>query len=391
MKILIITSILNELGGRERLSIELAIALNRCGVRTDILSQYAKNAVGTDHDIEKKLKAEGVQSINYLDYEGKNGLFPFLFALFRLRKFVSDGGYTDIEVSGFTPSLMASLSTWLMNITVVQGLHQGFSKQYNGGSFYPLYLRAKLAYFFSTNTKFYAISENVKKSWVNYIGVRRDSITVIHNSINDVFYATDANVSNYHGIRNGIGATETDKLILFVGRVMKSKGVDILYHAVKNHLVANNMHLIYLGRLEDLENKYDVEMIDEIQNEIYISPWRERIHFLGERTDVSSIMYASDMLVHPVRCEGFGLVLAEALAVGIPIVASNVGGIPEVLNGTDSIMVEPNNQEELTNAILNLSNWKADKLKQAVIKGRVRAQSFNSSIRAMNILKLLES
>jgi glycosyltransferase involved in cell wall biosynthesis len=101
-------------------------------------------------------------------------------------------------------------------------------------------------------------------------------------------------------------------------------------------------------------------------------------------------MASSDLLVHPTRIEGFGLVLAEALAAGLPVVASNVEGIPEVLAGTDSVMVPPDDPEALRGAVLKTLNRTPDEAAEAIEKGRIRAQDFRITNRTDAMINLFE-
>jgi hypothetical protein len=81
----------------------------------------------------------------------------------------------------------------------------------------------------------------------------------------------------------------------------------------------------------------------------------ESVEFLGVRKDVSDLMNKSKIFVLPSRWEGLPMVILEAMALGMPIVATKVGGIPEVIeNGKDDLLVQPEHSEELTNAILRL-------------------------------------
>lgn len=101
-------------------------------------------------------------------------------------------------------------------------------------------------------------------------------------------------------------------------------------------------------------------------------------------------MAASDILVHPPRTEGFGLVLAEALAARLPIVATNVDGIPEVLAGTDSLMVPPDDPEALREAVLRTLHRSPDEAAAAIEKGRRRAQAFRTQQRTEAMIRLFE-
>jgi len=105
---------------------------------------------------------------------------------------------------------------------------------------------------------------------------------------------------------------------------------------------------------------------------------------------IPRLMASCDLLVHPARIEGFGLVLAEALAAGLPVVASNVDGIPEVLAGTDSLMVQPDDPEALRDAVLKTLNRTPEETVCAIEKGRTRAEDFRIGKRTDAMVKLFE-
>jgi glycosyltransferase involved in cell wall biosynthesis len=99
-------------------------------------------------------------------------------------------------------------------------------------------------------------------------------------------------------------------------------------------------------------------------------------------------MTSSDFLIHPARLEGFGLVLAEALASGLPIVSSNVDGIPEVLQKTASEIVPPEDSSAFREASLRLLNLTVDDFNDIVQKGKNRAEDFRMHRRIDEMVKL---
>ena len=101
-------------------------------------------------------------------------------------------------------------------------------------------------------------------------------------------------------------------------------------------------------------------------------------------------MASADVLVHPTRNEGFGLVLAEAMATGLPVVASNVEGIPEVLEGTNSLMVAQDDSVALRVAVLKTLNRTSDEVAGAIEKGRHRVKSFRTDERTDAMINLFE-
>jgi glycosyltransferase involved in cell wall biosynthesis len=77
--------------------------------------------------------------------------------------------------------------------------------------------------------------------------------------------------------------------------------------------------------------------------------------FLGSRQDVSEILACCDMAVLPSQAEGFSNALLEYMAAGLPTVATDVGGNPEVIeNGLDGLLVKPNDPAALAEAISSL-------------------------------------
>src|SRR4029079_19216509 len=83
----------------------------------------------------------------------------------------------------------------------------------------------------------------------------------------------------------------------------------------------------------------------------------ERVRFLGRkgRPQVADLMQRCEMFVLPSRAEPFGIVLIEAMACRKPVIATRVGGIPEIIeDGQNGILVEPDNPEKLAEAIIRV-------------------------------------
>jgi glycosyltransferase involved in cell wall biosynthesis len=79
---------------------------------------------------------------------------------------------------------------------------------------------------------------------------------------------------------------------------------------------------------------------------------RERIHWAGLQDDVRPFLAASDIYVQPSMREAFGLSILEAMREGLPVVATRVGGIPElVVDGDTGLLVDPGSPQQLTDAI----------------------------------------
>ncbi len=94
-----------------------------------------------------------------------------------------------------------------------------------------------------------------------------------------------------------------------------------------------------------------------------------RVVFAGSRTDVPRVLAACDAFVHPTLLDALPTVLAEAAAAGLPIVASRVGGVPEMcLDGRNGLLVEPGDEAGLAAACLRV-------LREPGLAARMGAQS----------------
>ncbi|MEA2154672.1 MAG: hypothetical protein QOE11_812 [Solirubrobacteraceae bacterium] len=136
--------------------------------------------------------------------------------------------------------------------------------------------------------------------------------------------------------------------LLAVGRLERQKGFDVLVESVAAaHADGADIELEICGEgtqratLEALIERHGIAA---------------NVRLLGLRDDIQARMLEADILVHPARWEGFGLVLLEAMAAGLPILASRVGAIPEVVaDGETGLLVPPDDAPALAAAIGRLA------------------------------------
>ncbi|MCZ6602625.1 MAG: glycosyltransferase, partial [Planctomycetota bacterium] len=116
------------------------------------------------------------------------------------------------------------------------------------------------------------------------------------------------------------------------------------FRAVCKKIPTAKLQLVGAGPLE-------IELREEVER----SEVRDKVEFLGSRSDAREVMRQFDVLVLPSRTEGFGRVLLEGMAAGVPIVSTSVGGIPEVIsNDLTGILVRPGSSEAMAGAILHV-------------------------------------
>lgn len=161
-----------------------------------------------------------------------------------------------------------------------------------------------------------------------------------------------------------------NRFCLIVGRLHEVKGIDVAIDAWDNVTkVHPDIHLVIVGN-GDKEGQYR-EMIHSINSS-------KNIHILGllDNKTVRSIMEKAEILLVPSRSEGFGLVCLEAALAGLPIIASRVGGIPEIVNDNiNGFLVPPEDPGSLAEkTIFLLENKKLQKVFSETLKLKVEKE-----------------
>ena len=193
--------------------------------------------------------------------------------------------------------------------------------------------------------KVIAISEYVRGTLIRD-GVEPKDIKVIPEIMDSDFANTDINPED---ARKEFGFFPKDKIILYAGAIFDSrKGSDVLINAMPSVLKKiPDAKFAIAGHVPDKE----VRLIER-------SGLKKSVIFTGflPRHRLSLIFKAADVIVFPsVIPEPFGLVLTEAMGMEKPIVASKIGGIPEIVDDERcGILVDPNRSDELAAAILRV-------------------------------------
>jgi glycosyltransferase involved in cell wall biosynthesis len=112
----------------------------------------------------------------------------------------------------------------------------------------------------------------------------------------------------------------------------------------------------------------------ELRRQAAAAGLEERVVFLGHRTDIPRLLHCLDVFLLPSLREGFGLALLEAMASRLPVIASRVGGIPEIFGEENfGIMIDPNSPEQLAKAMKTMAALPAAQLEAWGERARRRA------------------
>jgi glycosyltransferase involved in cell wall biosynthesis len=193
-----------------------------------------------------------------------------------------------------------------------------------------------------------AVSEEVKHSIMKHRITNRTKVLVIHNGVDPNCGSTSRRYPDK--TKDDLGIPANHKVVGNVANIRPEKGHEYLIQAAK--IVCDSypdVTFVIVGR--EMMNGA-INHLEEMATGLGI---RNRVIFTGYRQDVFDIIGIFDLFVLSSLYEGLSLALLEAMSMGKPVIGSDVGGIPEVIdNDLNGFLVECRNPQQLAEKILDL-------------------------------------
>ena len=342
-------------GGAERLIVTTHAFLDRKRFEPAVI------ALHPPYDLAGELRALGVR-VWTLDTSGPRDL---LRAVARTRRAIRSFRPAVIHTHLFTSNVAGRLASG--GVPVVTTLHNpDYSYEDNGS------LRFRVRKWLDgrtgrrRNRAFVAVSDAVRADYVEHMGFA--PIYVIPNYIDVGAFGARAAAVDRKRERRMLGLSDTDLIVLHVGRFHRQKAQDVLLNAFHEAQTEEpRLRLIFAGDGPELARAR--VLADELNLE-------DRVIFAGDVADPVPLYAAADMFAFPSRWEAFGIALLEAMAAGLPVVATRTGGIPEVM-GTDAALIEPDQVTPLAVALVELARDPELRRKRGAA-ARERARAFDA-------------
>jgi glycosyltransferase involved in cell wall biosynthesis len=188
-----------------------------------------------------------------------------------------------------------------------------------------------------------ASSQAVRQSFIQR-GIQPAKIAVIYNSVDLArFDVVDREVAR-RATRQAFGWDGSHFVVGTVARLERIKGLDHLIEAAETIAEAiPQARFLVVG---------DGPQREDLLSQVHHLGLGERFVFAGLRSDIPQILPALDLFVLPSLSEALGIAAIEALASGVPVVASRVGGVPEVvIHGETGLLVPPGDAGQLAQAV----------------------------------------
>lgn len=266
-------------------------------------------------------------------------LLEFLFIRALAKRLYAEWKFELIHANFASPDgIAASLLAKELKLPLVITEHQADL----AGFFTIKYLKKEMLFAYSTADKVICVSEHTA-SLIRKAAPQLQNLAVIPNGVDFSRFSLKAKAAQ-------------PLKIIYIGYLIPHKGVQVLLEALailKKEGSVLQLSIVgsgsYLNELKQLRNK--LELHDEVQ-------------FLGEKNavQVAELLHEHDAMVHPSFIESFGIVLVEALAVGLPVVSTYNGGAEGIITPSVGILVKPKSAKALAEGIKALlANWESYK------------------------------
>lgn len=258
-------------------------------------------------------------------------------------------GYQVLDTQNIQSKFWGSIAAQRKNIALVSTINSWYANEHGKVSLKgKIYTTLELAT--NSNLDLYiTVSENDRQSLLRS-NIPNEKIELIYNAVN----TNSQNIShNTDLLRRQYSIPQNSIICIAVGRLVAIKGFDILIQTA--HLLGKqlkNVHFLIVG-----DGQCKAELADQV-NALGVN---KSVTFAGyqDHETVLSFVKSSDIFIMPSRYEGTPIALLEAASLGIPVIASNVGGIPELVQDqVHALLVPPDDPQSLAQAVKRIINDK---------------------------------
>lgn len=367
MRVLMLTSSTGFYGA-ENVVIELLSELKKKGIK--VYFGIFENSSNAHFTIAEKVK-QYISDVTVFPCNGKVDIRTILL----LRRFIDKNDIDIIHSHKYKTNLYSLLASISTKSLLIATCHNWLSDNINMRLYE--WLDKKVLKKFD---KVIVVSDEVKEKIIKS-GLHSSKVLKIGNGISIEKYSTQ---SEREKIRTEFGISSERIVIGSVGRLDRNKGVIYLLKAAKALLKEyKSICLLIVGDGPSKQDLYDEALELGIGNNVI---------FTGFRNDISSIFSAFDIFVLPSLKEGLPMVLLEAMASRIPVIATRVGDIPIVIKHKETgLLINTENTIELENAVKllikdkNLATLMAEQAFNKVIN------EYSSESMATNYIKVYKS
>lgn len=254
-----------------------------------------------------------------------------------------------------------------------------FSGQFRKIDFWQLSIWSAISIFVSK--AIIAISNSTKNDIVRHYPFAKKKVYVTPLAYDEEKFNTDISQNDVRRVKNAYSIV-TD-YVLYLGTLKPSKNLEGLVEAF-SQISDQNIKLVIAGK-----KGWMYESIFEKVSELGVGDRVIFTDFISEK-DKPALIKGAKVFVLPSFWEGFGLDALNAMACGVPVIAGNVGSLPEVV-GKAGILVDPRSIESIAEAIKKVLSMSESDYNSMITRGITQAKKFSWEKTATETLKILEN
>ena len=256
----------------------------------------------------------------------------------RLQRFFQQSAPTIVHNFLLTASLYGRFAAMLARVPIVIGTEVNIYERKQASH------RAAERWLMRHTDAVVASAESVRDFYIDQIAADPDKVVVIYNAVD--WSQLDSTVAR-HEFRRQFGIPADAPVAGIIARLTEQKAHRVLLDAIASNLELGRLHLLVIG---------DGELRASLEQQSEKLGLTGRVHFAGARRDLGNVLGAIDVFVMPSLWEGLPLSLVLAMGAGLPVIASRVAGIPEVVrHGETGLLVAPGDAGDLATTLVRLS------------------------------------
>ena len=265
------------------------------------------------------------------------GLKPGLlrpFDVLRLRDFLIECEPAIVHTFLLTGSLYGRFAAMMAHVPVIVGTEVNIYQNKKSS-------HARLERWLMRRTDaVVASAASVREFYIDQVKADPSKVEVIYNAVDWSQLQTTMSREEF---RASVGVPADVPVAGIIARLTEQKAHQVLFDAIAHDAGLSKLHLLVVG---------DGELRSSLTASAATLRIQDRVHFLGARRDLGNILAAIDLFAMPSYWEGLPLSMVLAMGAGLPVVASRVAGIPEVVkDGVSGLLVAPGDVADLAAAL----------------------------------------
>ncbi len=269
----------------------------------------------------------------------KSDFFRVIRCVMRVYKLLREGEYDLVHTNGYFADIVGLLSARFAGLPIVTTCH-GFISNTRKFRFYNSLNIFAIRWF----DKVIAVSEKMKDDLV-VKGIKQGKIEIVQNAV-QIVGDGDLKKKQRQGVRDRFGFDNDAFVLGYVGRLSEEKGLGFLLEAAVKIGTDVPVRICVIG---------DGPQACEMKEFVCKQKLEDVVVFAGFQENVTDILPAFDVFVLPSLTEGTSMALLEAMACGLPVIATEVGGTPDVVHSQkNGLLVPPGSSDAIVAAIEKL-------------------------------------